>query len=143
MFPRTFASQKEFDAYTSCVSNLKVGDKIEANSVYGPVKGFFIYKEAASFSLSPGWVILIGTEEPDETVRQLFHRASIGEKKKYISPAKKDCPKIRIGQTKLFWLPCDSRILKIVKYNAVQEEKEKKEKAKAAKSIRISRLHEE
>lgn len=134
MYPSSFSSQKEYDNYLACLSNLKIGDKISCTSNYGDIDGFFLYKETDARNNS-GWIILIGSENPPSDNR-LFHAPTPLEKRRYISPAKKICPKIKIGTTKLFWLPPHARLTKIVKYNGQQEEKEKKEKAKAAKSLR-------
>ncbi len=139
MFPANFSSQKEYDNYLACLSNLKIGDKLIATSRYGDIHGFFLYKEGDTRT-SNSWVILVGTEDFEN---RLYHLPTALEKRRYLSPAKKFCSKIRIGSTRLFWLPGDARILKIVKYNGEQEEKEKKEKAKAAKSLRASRKYAE
>lgn len=148
MFPPNFSSQKEYDAYLSCLSSLKPGDNIEVATNYGNITGLFLYKEQASYksyrSNIPliGYNILIGRSR-HEDINNIFYQASPIEKRRYLAPAKKACPKILIGSTYIYWIANTARILKIVKYNGVQEEKEKKEKAKAAKSLRSISKHAE
>lgn len=140
MFPPTFLSQKKYDAYLSCLSNLKPGDKIELTTNYGKVEGLFLHREQTTIAVRGtngvilAYNLLIGSNAKE--VNNIFYAPSPIEKRRYLSPAKKACPKILIGSTNIYWIANSARIEKIVKYNGVQEEKEKKEKAKAEKSLR-------
>jgi hypothetical protein len=146
MFPPNFSSQKEYDAYFACISNLKPGDNVEFTSNYGKVEGFFLFKElinvrsVANNANIECYNLLIGTGSLSAP-GFMFYVPSPIEKRRYLAPAKKACPKILIGSTNIYWVPASVRIEKIVKYNGVQEEKEKKEKAKAAKPIRARSKH--
>ena len=146
MFPPNFSSQKEFDAYHSCLSNLKPGDKVEFTTHVGKIEGLFLYKELSSVRSCANngnvscYIVLIGTPKLNDPYR-MFHNPSPVERRRFLAPAKKACPKILIGATNICWVPPSLRIEKIVKYNVGQEKKEKKEKAKAAKSLRARSKH--
>lgn len=147
MFPDTFSSQKEYDSYLACLDKLRPGDIIEATTNHGKIIGTFLFKEqfcaTKTYRVTEGYKcynLLIGIDTSKD-IDNYFYLPSPIEKRRFLAPAKKECPKILIGSTSIYWIPNSTRIDKIVKYNGEQEKKEKKEKAKAAKSIRISRLH--
>lgn len=136
-YPAEFSSQKQYNTYINCLANLKVGDHIFYSLRHEVVDGLLLFKECLRDHLYGDiWNIIIGSENTNFD----FYSPSLKEKRMYLAPAKKVCPKIRITKMKIRWFPSSARITRIIKYNGAQEEKEK---AKKKKSLRSSRKDEE